>query len=131
MSSYNKVIMLGNLTRDPQLLYTPSQTAVVDFGLATNRKWTDKSGQPKEEVCFVDLTAFGKTGENINKYCKKGDPLLVEGRLTFDTWQAPDGTKRSKHKVTVERFSFIGGGTESKQETHTKTSPQAQDDMAF
>ena len=110
MSSYNKVILLGNLTRDPQLSYTPSQTAVVDFGLATNRKWSDQSGTAREETCFVDCTAFGKSAENINKYCKKGRPLLLEGRLTFSSWQGQDGTKRSKLKVTVERFTFISGG---------------------
>ena len=108
MANYNKVILLGNLTRDPQLSYTPSQTAVADFGLATNRKWTTADGQQREEVCFVDCTAFGRSAENINKYCQKGRQLLVEGRLTFDSWQAQDGTKRSKLKVTVESFQFIG-----------------------
>ncbi len=107
MSSYNKILLMGNLTRDPQLSYTPSQTAVVDFGLATNRKWTDQSGEKKEEVCFVDCRAFAGTANNINKYLHKGDPLFVEGRLTFDQWTAQDGTKRSKHRVTVERLQFL------------------------
>jgi len=108
MANYNKVILLGNLTRDPQLSYTPNQTAVVDFGLATNRKWTGQDGSAREETCFVDCRAFGRSAENINKYCQKGRPLLVEGRLTFDSWQAQDGSKRSKLRVTVERFQFIG-----------------------
>jgi len=100
---------MGNLTRDPQLSYTPSQTAVVDFGLAVNRRWTSRDGDKKEETCFVDCRAFGRTAENINKYMSKGRPLFVEGRLTFDSWTAQDGTKRSKHRVTVENFQFLPG----------------------
>ncbi len=115
MSSYNKVILMGNLTRDPQLSFLPSQTAVVEFGMAVNRKWTAKGGEKKEEVCFVDCTAFGKTAENINKYVKKGDPFFVEGRLQFDSWTAQDGSKRSKHKVCVENFQFLAAS--SKQES--------------
>lgn len=108
MASFNKVMLMGNMTRDPQLRYTPNQTAVVDFGLATNRKWKSGDGQMKEEVCFVDCTAFGKPAETINKYMSKGRPIFVEGRLTFDSWTGQDGTKRSKLKVTVEGFQFIG-----------------------
>jgi single-strand DNA-binding protein len=110
MANFNKVILLGNLTRDPQLSYLPSQTAVVEFGLAMNRKWKGQDGSMKEDTCFVDCQAFGKTAETINKYCKKGNPLFVEGRLKFDSWTAQDGTKRSKHRVTVENFQFLGGG---------------------
>jgi len=109
MASFNKVFLMGNLTRDPQLSYLPSQTAVVDFGLAVNRRWTGKDGQSRDEVCFVDCRAFGRLAENINKYMKKGRPLFVEGRLTFDSWTAQDGTKRSKHRVTVEGFQFLPG----------------------
>ena len=109
MASFNKVFMLGNLTRDPQLSYTPNQTAVVDFGLATNRKWTAQDGTQREETCFVDCRAFGRQAENINKYMSKGRPILIEGRLTFDSWTAQDGTKRSKHRVTVENFQFLPG----------------------
>jgi len=109
MASLNKVFLMGNLTRDPQLSYLPSQTPVVDFGLAVNRRWTDKDGQLKESVCFVDCRAFGKQAENINKYLTKGRPLFVEGRLEFDQWTGADGVKRSKHRVTVESFQFIGG----------------------
>ncbi|MDH4238627.1 MAG: single-stranded DNA-binding protein, partial [Phycisphaerae bacterium] len=108
MSNFNKILLMGNLTRDPQLTYLPSQTAVVDFGLAVNRKWTSREGEKKEETCFVDCRAFGRTAENLNKYMSKGRPLFVEGRLTFDSWTAQDGTKRSKHRVTVENFQFIG-----------------------
>jgi len=109
MASFNKVLLIGNLTRDPQLSYLPSQTAVVEFGLAVNRKWTGKDGSKKEETCFVDCRAFGGTAETINKYLTKGRPVFVEGRLDFDSWTAQDGTKRSKHRVTVENFQFLGG----------------------
>lgn len=110
MANFNKVMLMGNLTRDPQLSYTPNQTAVVDFGMAINRKWTGQDGQSRDETCFVDCRMFGRRAEVVNKYCKKGNPLFVEGRLTFDSWEAQDGTKRSKHRVTVENFEFIGGG---------------------
>ena len=110
MANYNKVLLMGNLTRDPQLTYLPSQTAVVEFGLAVNRKWKSREGEDREETCFVDCRAFGRLAENINKYMSKGRPLFVEGRLTFDSWTAQDGTKRSKHRVTVENFQFLPGG---------------------
>jgi single-strand DNA-binding protein len=109
MANYNKVILLGNLSRDPQLSYLPSQTAVVDFGLAINRNWTGQDGQKKDEVCFVDCRCFGKSAETINKYCKKGNPLLVEGRLSFEQWKDKDGRPRSRHRVTVESFQFLDG----------------------
>jgi len=111
MANFNKVILAGNLTRDPQLSYTPSQTAVCEFGMAINRKWKDK-----EETCFVDLQAWGKTGETINQYCSKGSPLLVEGRLTFDQWEGKDGQRRSRLRVTVENFQFLGGRQDSQGE---------------
>lgn len=112
MANYNKVMLIGNLTRDPQLSYTPSQTAVVDFGLATNRRWTAQDGSQREETCFVDCRSFGKQAETINKYLAKGRSVFVEGRLTFDSWTAQDGSKRSRLRVTVETFQFMsqGGG---------------------
>jgi len=115
MASLNKVLLMGNLTRDPQLSYLPSQTAVVDFGLAVNRRWTGRDGELREETCFVDCRAFGRHAENINKYLSKGRPIFVEGRLTLDTWTAQDGTKRSKHRVTVEKFQFLPGTPDAKQ----------------
>ena len=108
MSNFNKVILLGNLTRDPQLSYTPNQTEVVDFGLAVNRRWTGQDGSQREEICFVDCKAFGISAENINKFCKKGNPLFVEGRLIYDSWTAKDGSKHSKHRITVENFQLLG-----------------------
>jgi len=132
---------MGNLTRDPQLSYTPNQTAVVDFGIATNRRWTGQDGSQREETCFVDCRMFGKRAEVINKYCKRGNPLFVEGRLTFDSWEAQDGTKRSKLRVTVENFEFIssggggGGGGQTRQSTGGMDSgvPQktGEDDIPF
>ena len=110
MANFNKILLMGNLTRDPQLSYTPNQTAVVDFGLATNRRWTGQDGSQREETCFVDCRAFGRLAENMNKYLTKGRPIFIEGRLTFDTWTAQDGTKRSRHRVTVENFQFLPGG---------------------
>ena len=110
MANFNKILLLGNLTRDPQLSYLPSQTAVGEFGLAVNRKWTGKDGEKKEETCFVDCRSFGKQAETINKYLTKGRPVFIEGRLTFESWTAQDGTKRSRHRVIVENFQFLGGG---------------------
>jgi single-strand DNA-binding protein len=109
MAGYNKVLLLGNLTRDPQLSYTPSQTAVVDFGVATNRRWTGQDGSQRDETCFVDCRAFGRTAENINKFFSKGKPIFLEGRLTYDTWTAQDGSKKSRLRVTVENFQFLPG----------------------
>ena len=107
MANLNKVLLMGNITRDPELKYMPNQTAVCDFGLAINRTWTGQDGIKKEEVTFVDCTCFGKTAEILSKYKKKGDPLFVEGRLKLDQWEGQDGSKRSKLKVTVENFQFL------------------------
>jgi single-strand DNA-binding protein len=96
MSSYNRVILLGNLTREPQIRFTPSQTPVADFGVATNRRWRGQDGQERTETCFVDCTMFGKRAEVIGKFFHKGTPIFIEGRLTFESWQGQDGTKRSK-----------------------------------
>jgi single-strand DNA-binding protein len=113
MANFNKVLLMGNLTRDPQLSYLPSQTPVVEFGLAVNRKWTSKEGESKEEVCFVDCRAFSRLAENINKYMRKGRPIFVEGRLVYETWTAQDGSKRSRHRVVADNCQFLGapGGT--------------------
>jgi single-strand DNA-binding protein len=110
MANFNRVILLGRLTRDPQLRYTPSQMAVCDFGLAISRQWKAQDGQKREEVTFVDCTAWGRQAETIQKYTAKGRPLFVEGRLTFRQWDGPDGKKRSKLEVTVENFQFVDSG---------------------
>jgi single-strand DNA-binding protein len=143
MAGFNKVLLLGNLTRDPQLSYTPNQTAVVEFGMAVNRKWTGTDGQKKDETCFVDCQAYGRMAENINKYLTKGRQLFVERRLTFNQWTAQDGTRRSKHRVTVENFQFIGGpgpggeaapaaeGAAQEPEAQQPAGPAADDDIPF
>ena len=110
MANYNKIILVGNLTRDPQLSYLPSQTPVVEFGLAVNHRWKDQSGQQREDVCFIDCRAYGKTAEVVNQYLHKGSQALVEGRLQFDQWTDKDGNKRSKHRIFVESFQFLDSG---------------------
>ena len=116
MASFNKVMLMGNLTRDPQLSYLPSNTAVVEFSVATSRTFKKQDGSQGEEVCFTDCNMFGKRAEVINKYLHKGDPIFVEGRLKLDQWQAQDGSKRSKLRVFVENFEFIGGRREGGQQ---------------
>jgi single-strand DNA-binding protein len=121
MASFNKVILAGNLTRDPELRYTPKGTAVAKIGLAVNRTWTSETGEKKEEVSFIDVEAWGRQGEVIAQYMKKGRPLLIEGRLKLDTWEDKNTKQKvSKLKVVLESFSFIdskggdvGGGAPS------------------
>jgi single-strand DNA-binding protein len=109
MANFNKVYLMGNLTRDPEMRVTPKGTAICQFGLAISRSWKDESGQAKEETTFVDIESWGKQGEIISKYCSKGRPLFVEGRLKFDQWEdKTSGQKRSKLKVVLENFQFIG-----------------------
>ena len=138
MANFNKILLMGNLTRDPQLSYTPNQTAVVDFGIATNRKWTGQDGSQREETCFVDCRAFGKQAETINKYLAKGRLVFIEGRLSFDTWTSQDGTKRSRHRVTVENFQFLPGtgapdSNRNVQDTNVDMGAQhaSEDDIPF
>src|SRR5580658_98275 len=109
MASVNRVILIGNMTRDPQLKYLPSQTAVVEFGLAMNRRYKTATGEDREEVCFVDCSAFGRPAEVINQYCQKGKQIYIEGRLKYDSWEDKQGGgKRSKLTVVVENFQFLG-----------------------
>lgn len=108
MANYNRVILLGNLTRDPELRYLPNNTPVCEFGMAINHRWRDRDGNQREDVCFVDIAAFGKQGETINQYMSKGRQLLVEGRLRYDSWTAQDGSKRSKLSVVADNFQFVG-----------------------
>ena len=111
MASFNKVILAGNLTRDPELRYTPKGTAVARLGIACNRKWKSETGEMKEEVTFVDVDAFGKTAETIGQYLKKGRPILIEGRLRYDTWEdKQSGQKKSKLSVVLENFQFLDSG---------------------
>ena len=111
MASFNKVILAGNLTRDPELRYTPKGTAIARLGLACNRKWKSETGEMKEEVTFVDVDAFGKTAETIAQYLKKGRPILLEGRLRYDTGEDNQtNQKKSKLGVVLENFQFLDSG---------------------
>ena len=110
MASYNKVILMGNLTRDPEVKFLPSGTAVANFGLAMNETYTDQqTGEKKESACFVDVEAWGRQAEIVGEYFSKGRPILVEGSLKYDSWEAEDGTKRNRLKVRLMRFQFVGG----------------------
>ncbi len=104
---YNKVILVGNLTRDVEVRYSQSGSAIGKVGIATNRKWKDQSGEQKEEIMFVDLTFFGRTAEIANQYLRKGSKVLVEGRLVLEQWTAQDGSKRSKHSITVSEMKML------------------------
>ncbi len=109
MASFNKVILMGNLTRDPELRYTPRGTAVARLGLAINRVWRTESGETREEVTYVDVDAYGKSAETIAQYLKKGSPILVEGRLRLHTWEDKQTQqKQSKLRVDLETFKFVG-----------------------
>jgi|SRR5579862_1234701 len=109
MANFNKVILAGNLTRDPELRYTPKGTAIARIGMAINRTWKTDTGETKEEVTFVDVDAFGRQAEVIAQYMKKGRPLLVEGRLKLDQWEDKNThQKQSKLKVVLDGFSFLG-----------------------
>lgn len=111
MASINKVILIGNLTRDPELKYTPKGTAIAKIGLAVNRQWKTETGEKKEEVTFVDVDVFGRTAENVGQYTRKGSPILIEGRLKLDTWDDKQtNQKRSKLGVVAEIVQFLGGG---------------------
>lgn len=135
MSSYNRVILMGNLTRDPELKYGPTGTAICSLGLALNRKRKDEG----EEVCFVDVTVFGKQAETINSFMSKGRQILIEGRLKFDRWEDSEGKSRSKHSVICEHFSFTseqdqgGGGSGSNRGGSGSSAPPmpADEDIPF
>jgi single-strand DNA-binding protein len=107
VANFNKVLLLGNLTRDVELRSTQSGQPIAKFGMAVNRKFSTNGGEQKEEVCFVDLTAWGKQAELLNQYVRKGSQLFVEGRLQYSTWEK-DGVKKNKLEVVVENFQFIG-----------------------
>lgn len=109
MASFNKVILIGNLTRDPELRYTPKGTAIAKIGIAVNRVWTNEAGEKKEEVTFVDVDVFGRTAENVGQYMRKGRPIMIEGRLRLDQWDDKQtGQKKSKLGVVAETVQFLG-----------------------
>lgn len=124
MASLNKVFLMGNLTRDPELRYTPNGTAVTSFGIAVSRNWTSPDGESKEDVCFVDVSMFGKRAEVISEYFSKGSPIFIEGRLQYRQWETQDGQKRRSLSVVAEDFQFIG------QTRRRSGSPEATQDNA-
>jgi len=133
MPSYNKVLLMGNLTRDPQLKQTPNNMSVAEIGLACNRKFKGKDGEMREETTFVDCEAWGRTAETMAKYLSKGRPVFVEGRLKLDQWQDKDGSNRSKLRVVIESFQFIDsrGGQSSTPPQETATTAPPSDDVPF
>jgi single-strand DNA-binding protein len=127
MASYNKVLLMGNLTRDPEVKYTPKGTALANLGLAVNRRWTTETGEQKEEVTFVDVEVWGRQAETAGQYLAKGRPVFVEGRLKLDSWEDKEsGQKRNKLKVVAERVQFLGapsGRGEFKDESPSDQPP--------
>jgi len=115
MASFNKVILLGNLTRDPELRYTPNGTPVATFGMATNRR-SGQGDERREDVCFVDIVVFGREAETASEFLSKGRAALIEGRLQWRSWEGQDGQKRSKHEVVAERIQFMPRGREEGME---------------
>jgi len=109
-ASLNKVLLMGNLTRDPEVKYTPKGTAVCDLGLAINNSYKAQDGTIKETVTYVDVEVWGRTAENCKQYLTKGRPIFVEGQLKLDTWETPQGEKKSKMRVRADRVQFLGGG---------------------
>ena len=130
MASFNKVILLGNLTRDPEVRYTPKGTAVTELGMAVNRVYTAENGEKREETTFVDVTLWGRTAEIAGEYLKKGRPVFIEGRLQLDTWDdKTSGQKRSKLKVVGEGLQLIGsrpgGGSGSSGDEEGSGAPRS------
>ena len=127
MASYNKVLLMGNLTRDPEVRYTPKGTAIANLGLAVNRVYTTEGGEQKEEVTFIDIEVWGRQAETAGQYLAKGRPVFVEGRLKLDSWEDKEsGQKRNKLKVVAERVQFLGaprGGAEFKDQPPSDEGP--------
>lgn len=117
MASLNKVLLIGNLTRDPELRYTPQGTAVANLGLAVSRKFKDKNQEWKDEVCFITVVVWDKQAEACNQYLHKGSPIFVEGRLQFRSWEDKTGAKRNVIEVRAERVQFLGGKPAAKEAT--------------
>ncbi|MGQ9605921.1 MAG: single-stranded DNA-binding protein [Thermogutta sp.] len=139
MASYNRVILLGNLTRDPEVRYTPQGTAVCDVGIAVNERRKNAAGEWIDEVVYVDVTLWGRTAEVAGEYLTKGSPLLIEGRLRLDTWESQDGQKRSRLRVVGDRMQMLGsrgsgegatgGGTRQRRPAASGGGSPAADDM--
>jgi single-strand DNA-binding protein len=125
MANFNKVYLMGNLTRDPEIRTTPTGLKIAKFGLAVNRRYRTRDDEAREETTFVDLDAFGNQAEIIERYCRKGSPLFVEGRLRLDQWETSNGEKRSKLGVVVENFQFLGSGGSQERSGEDREAPAA------
>jgi single-strand DNA-binding protein len=134
MPNYNRVILMGNLTRDPELRYTPNGTAVADIGVAVNRRYRSQDEQ-REETTFVDVTAWGRQAEVINEYFSKGRPIFLEGRLKLDQWTNSEGQNRSKLRVVLENFQFVtpkgDSGSSSRRQDSRRSGPPTRDQDDF
>jgi len=140
MASYNRVLLMGNLTRNPEIRYTPSGTAVADLGLAVNESFKNKAGETVEQTCFVDVVVWGRQAETSAEYLHKGSPVFVEGRLQLDKWENDKGEKRSKLRVRADRVQFLGtpgkgtefsaapAGSAPQAATQPPPAPPAEDD---
>ena len=120
---FNKIILVGNLTRDIEVRFSSSNLAIGNTGIATNKKFKNQMGEEKEEVMFIDLTFFGRTAEVANQYLKKGSKILVDGRLKLDQWTDKNGQKRSKHSLVVESMKMLGGREEDRSVMQVSTYP--------
>ena len=126
MFMYNRVILVGHLTRDVEIRYSQSGSAIAKVGIASTKKWKNQStGQMSEKTMFVDITGFGRTGEVMNQYCKKGSKVLVEGSLEFEQWVAQDGTKRSKHSVLIDKLVMLDTKSLSQQQSYSQPQQQS------
>jgi len=123
---FNKVVLVGNLTRDIELRYASSGSAIANTAIATSRKFT-QNGERKEEVCFIDITFFGRSAEVANQFLRRGSKILVEGRLKFDQWVAQDGSKRSKHTVIVETMQMLDSKSDETRQPYEAPNPNYED----
>ena len=135
MAAYNKIILVGNLTRDPELRYLPSGAAVARLGLAVNNSYKNKDGNMVDDTLFVDIDVFGRQAETVHQYMKKGSSILVEGRLRYRTWTGNDGVKHYKHDVSAQRIVFMGSRISDQSiktvNENTDNSPEEEDDIPF
>jgi len=131
VADYNKIILMGRLTRDPELKYLPSGMAVATIGLAVNNSYTGKDGNRVDDTLFIDVTVFGKQAENIHKYLKKGSGILVDGRLRYRTWESSDGSRRSKHEIVAQRILFTSQPRTTSKESENIENPVEEDDIPF
>ena len=130
MASYNQVILMGNLTKEPELRYIPSGAPVCNFGLAVNRAYTDSNGEKHEDVCYVDIVCWNRLAEVTAEYLHKGSPAFIEGRLQQRVWETEDGQRRYKHEVVARSVQFLSNGRPS-QDQEADNDGTAEDDVPF